>query len=274
MKKQLIFILIASVIMAYANNLSAQGLYMKINVGYGFKMGSQSLAGFQNEKETNNSDEVTQVNVSMGKGLNFCGTLGYMFNKNLGIDMGFSYLFGMKTKSKYEYFGSYGQEELTMSFAGRMIRINPAIVVAGGFEKIDPYAKFGLIVGVGSFISEANYEYDQNEVYTKIVYNGGVSLGFNAATGVIFQLNDRISLFAEAELINMSYAPTKGKVKKATLNGMDKLSSLTTSEKEYEFVKTIDYEDNQFDSEPSKMLKQKYPFGSIGINAGLRIKLR
>ena len=205
----------------------------------------------------------------MGKGINFCGTIGYMFNKNVGLEMGISYLLGMKTKSTYES----PDEEMIMSFAGRMVRINPALVVACGFEKVDPYAKFGVIVGIGLIISEATYNYGSDEVYTKIVFNGGVALGLNAATGLKFQVNDKISLFTEASLISMAYSPTKGKVKKATLNGTDKLSSFNTSQKEYKFVKTIDYEDEQLDSEPTKMLKQKYPFGSIGINFGISINL-
>ena len=73
----------------------------------------------------------------------------------------------------------------------------------------------------------------------------------------------------------MSYAPTKGEITDATFNDQDQLSEMTTNEKKVEFVDSYTYDENDFpeESEASKELKQKFPFGSGGVQLGLRISL-
>lgn len=271
MKKQLLSFLITSVIMVYAINLSAQGFYVSANVGYGFKMSSQNIVGFTNENDSPSIDDVTQINLSMGQGFNFCGTAGYMFTKNIGAELGLSYLLGMKTKANYENNTTNHIHE--GSYAGGMFKINPTFVVSAGLQKVDPYAKFGFIIGFGSIFHDFNSESPAQKSYYKAVYSGGVAFGLNAAAGVLFNLNERFSLFAETSMVNLSYAPTKGKIKEFTINGADQLNSMTTSEKEFVFVKNIDYHESQKSSDPHKELRQKYPFGSFGINFGVKINL-
>ncbi len=273
MKKQLHSLLITAVILVFTVNLSAQGFYINANVGYGFKLGSQNIDDFVKVKENSgpSNDEYTQINVSLGQGLNFGATAGYMFTKNIGAELGISYLLGLKSKAITEHSPSIEKDE--QSYAGRMIRINPSFVVTAGLEKVNPYAKLGVIVGIGSIIHEYTYENNTYNGYFKEIANGGIALGFNAGAGVMFKLSDRISLFGEANMVNLSYAPAKAKVQKATYNGVDQLSTMTTREKETEFVKTINDSDPSPDSKPYKALKQKYAFGSIGINFGVRIGL-
>ena len=45
------------------------------------------------------------------------------------------------------------------SISSRMLRINPTLVIASGLEKINPYAKFGFIIGSGA----ARVEYKDND---------------------------------------------------------------------------------------------------------------
>jgi hypothetical protein len=273
MKKQLLSLSITAVITMFTINLSAQGLYVNANVGYGFKLGSTNISGFTKVQEypgpSNNKE--TQINVSLGKGMNFGAAVGYMFNKNIGAELGVSYLLGLKTKAITDHSPSITMDETTM--AGRMLRINPAFVVAAGFDKVNPYAKFGVIVGIGSVINEFSYEDNIDKYYHKRIDNGGVAFGFNAAAGVMFNLSEMISIFGEANMVNLSYAPTKGTLKKDTYNGVDQMGFLTTRNKETEFVKSIDYNDPTPDSEPRKVLREKYAFGSVGINVGVRINL-
>ena len=71
----------------------------------------------------------------------------------------------------------------------------------------------------------------------------------------------------------MSYAPTKGETTLATYNGIDELSTMTTNEKETEFVDSYTYNSASptSDSQPDTDLKIRLPFGSFGINVGLKI---
>ncbi len=270
MKKiNLLNLIIVFAISLFANNLFAQGAYVNINAGYGLKMSSQNIPGFYNSTEGSNTDTYEQVNVSLGKGLNAGGTFGYMFNKNIGAELGISYLLGGKSKAKEVYFG--GKTDYTVS--AKMLRINPSIVIASGLDRINPYAKFGLVIGSGSVMYEEN-DNDAGDIEIReMKLNGGLAFGLNAGVGALFTLSDKMSFFGEINMVNMSYAPTKGKLTKATDNGVDKLPGMTTRQKETEFVDSYTESSTNppVDSQPRKELKQKLPFGSFGINFGLRI---
>jgi hypothetical protein len=257
----------------FANNLFAQGAYVNINAGYGLSMSSQNLYFFDFYNSTSGSNSYTeeQVNVSLGKGLNVGGAFGYMFNKNIGAELGISYLLGGKSKAKDTYIG--GTTDYTLS--SKMLRINPTLVIASGFEKINPYAKFGLVLGSGSIMYEYNDNEDGDIYVMKMKLNGGIAFGLSSGIGATFDLNDKMSFFGELNMVNLSYAPTKGKVTEATYNGVDGLPDMTTSDKEIEFVDSYTHNDDNppADSQPRKALKQKLPFGSFGVNIGLRINL-
>ncbi len=269
--KKISIILIAFAIVLFTGNLFAQGAYVNINAGYGFCMSSQNIDGFTNYSSTSSSYTVEQVNASLGKGLNFGGTFGFMFNDNVGAELGVSYLLGGKTKAKDQYSG--GTTDYTIS--SNMLRFIPSVVIAAGTDGIDPYAKFGVVIGTGSIKSEYEDVDDGDIGVMKMKYSGGMALGLNAAIGANFEISDFMSFFAEVNMVNMSYAPTKGEVTEATYNGVDMLPNLTTSDKEVEFVDSYTHSQSSppSDSQPSEQLKIKYPFGSVGINVGLRIDL-
>lgn len=263
--------LMVIVISCFANNLFAQGAYVNVNAGYGLNMSSQNLYyfDFYNTTSGSNSSTSEQVNVSLGKGLNLGGALGYMFNKNIGAELGISYLLGGKSKAKDTY--TWGTDDYTLS--SKMLRINPSLVIASGFEKINPYAKFGLVIGFGSIMYEYKDNDDGDIEVMKMKLNGGMALGLSSGVGAMINLSDKMSFYGELNMINLSYAPTKGEITEATYNGADELPDMTTSEKEIEFVDsyTRNYNNPPADSQPSQELKQKLPFGSFGVNVGLRI---
>jgi opacity protein-like surface antigen len=261
------------VISLFTDNLHAQGAYVNINAGYGLKMSSQNLPDYNMNNLTmdSTSSKLEQINASLGKGFNVEGAFGYMFTKNIGAELGISYLLGAKVKAKATYMdGSIADYTLS----AQMFRINPSVIIACGFNKINPYAKLGLIIGFGSI----TYKEDHNEsgstevMETKL--NGGMAFGLNAGAGVIFKLTKLLSLFGEINMVNLSWAPTKGKMTEYNLNGTDQLPNLKTSEKEIDFVDhyTIDSKNPRPDSEPRQELKQKFPFGSVGLNIGLKIR--
>ncbi len=271
--KKIIFLSLITVFACIlgVNSVVGQGAYVNINAGYSANMSSQTLDFFDFNNYTITSNSITreQVYVSLGKGLSFGGAFGYMFNENIGAELGLSYLLGGKSTAKYDY--EDGTSDYILS--SNMLRINPSLVISCGLDVVNPYAKFGLVVGMGS----VNYEYEDNvdgDIYKmKMKMDGGLSMGLNAAIGVNFSLSDNMSLFGEINMINMSYAPTKGELIEATYNGVDELPDMATIDKEIEFVDsyTYSYDNPPPDSEPEKVLKQQLPFGSFGLNFGLRI---
>jgi opacity protein-like surface antigen len=264
----------------FSCNLSAQNkMYAHINVGYGLKMASQSqLADYTHTiKDTLYLSNDKAIDVSFGKGLNIGASFGYMFNKNFGAELGVNYLLGGKTKATADitetFMGITSHEISDRTFSATMIRMVPSLVVDAGFEKVDPYAKVGLVIGIGSIKRELEENKDGDLTKVKFKLNGGVSLGISSAIGVKYNISEMMSVFAELNMVNMSYAPAKEVMTEYTLNGVDQLPNFKTNEKETEFVKEIDYDSNAIvdQSKPTKQLHQKLPFSSYGLNLGFRI---
>ena len=72
-------------------------------------------------------------------------------------------------------------------------------------------------------------------------------------------------------MVNLSYAPTKGEVITYSIDGTDRLTTLTTSERLTDYLKSYIVSSSQpaADTEPGKSPLQNYPFGSFGLNIGL-----
>jgi hypothetical protein len=252
----------------------SQGLYAKINAGYGLNMSSQNVDYFHFINYTIDTASSTQeqVKTSLGKGLAFEGAVGYMFNKNIGAEIGVSYLLGTKTQTNQTLYGS----QRNNSLSANMLRINPSFVVSCGYEKINPYAKLGLIIGFGKIFYEDDYTSAGGSVVSEIMeLSGGIALGLNAGAGVTYNLSEKLSLFGEINMVNLSYSPTQGKLTKSTIDGTDRLSDLTTAEKEVDFVDsyTTDTNTPYLDTSPRKELKESFPFGSVGVNVGIIITM-
>ncbi len=250
----------------------SQGLYAKINAGYGLNMSSQNVDYFHFINYTIDTVSSTQeqVKTSLGKGFVVEGAVGYMFNKNVGAEISCSYLLGAKTKTNQTLYGTVRNNSLSAN----MLRINPSLVIAGSFEKINPYAKLGLIIGFGKIIYEDDYTSAGGSVVSEIMeLSGGIALGLNAGAGVSYNISDKLSLFGEVNMVNLSYSPTKGILTESIVDGTDRLPDMTTHEKEIDYVDNYTTETNAppSDSEARKELKETYPFGSVGLNVGIKI---
>jgi len=281
--KKFIKISIVLVTVFFVHDLFSQGAYINVNVGYGLAFSTSTSWDCYNYTGTDNSSTYEQVYLSLGKGFNFGGTFGYMFNEHVGAELGVSYLIGGKTVCEESDNDEWGSDLYKTTFSAKMLRFIPAIVVAAGTEGVNPYAKFGIVIGTGSVTHEGDYTSTYNDMGLKTTHNylnvwkykGGVAMGIQGAVGALFELSDKLSFFAELNTINMSYAPTKGERTEAKDDGVDQLPDMTTRQKEIEFVKeyTYNHDSEPPDSEPDQELKQKMPFGSFGINAGLIINL-
>lgn len=252
-----------------------------INVGGGYNLGIATQSLLANYESTNDIEKIENVKTSLGKGLNFGLNLGYMFNGNIGIDLQCSYLLGDETTGESEdnftFFDINYYDFEKISIKSQMFRVNPSIIIASGFEKLDPYAKFGVILGFGSITLNYLYEeYENNQLQDKEVVkwkmDGGMAFGISSALGLMYHISDLISVYGELNLVGMSYAPKKGVMTEYTINGTDQLPGLTTDDKEIDFVDdiTYDYDNPPSSAEPMKELKFYFPYSSIGLNIGVR----
>lgn len=256
-----------------SKNLFTQRLYFDINSGYSLGMNKDNLS-FENYQI---------VEGSLGKGLNYSASIGYMFKKNIGIEIAGSYLSGAINEEQTENSdvisttlanGTIVSYVYNTYFSARinstMYSLKPSIILASGFEKIDPYVKLGVIIGKPVIEINQESRYSDTIIRKEILY-GDIAFGLTAAVGTDFNINKTISLFAEINMINLSYSPAKGKLLEYYINGEDMLPITPTHYKRTEYLDSYTDYGTWINDEPRQTLKQKELFNSVGLNIGVKI---
>jgi len=267
--KRTVLILLVAVISC---DVLAQTSYCNVNVGYALPMNAQSLdhLGFSNNSSMNSVFTYDEEKVSLGSGFNVGASFGHMFTPYLGAELNVSYLFGSQSKAADNY-DDYAHTDYTIS--SNMIRFTPSVIFTAGLDKINPYARVGVVIGAGSLLYRSVGYDDGGSFANELKCNGGVAIGINASIGATYTLSDKLSLFGELNMISQSYAPTKGELTEVSRDGVDQLPNYTTQDREVEFVDSYvyDYRNPGPETEPRKEAKVYFPYGSIGLNVGLRI---
>jgi hypothetical protein len=261
-------------VMLCSSSLFAQGNFVSFNIGYGLPSNTQNLDyfDFYDYKGNTNGYTETQQFISLGKGFNAGANFGMMFNDNVGVDLGISYLVGGKSKAQDVYEdGSTGD----YTFSSQMLRFNPSLIISSDHGNLKPYAKFGIVFGTGSVLFQYNEKEESYASSMEMKLSQGMGVGCTSGIGVNFELSKSMSFFGEINVIAMSYSPKIGEITKYSVDGVDQLPDLTTADKEIEFVDeiTVDYKNDRTENQPSQELSQSLPFSSTSINFGIRINL-
>jgi hypothetical protein len=273
--KRIVYIMLtlSSILMVQSTKVNAQKLYAGIGLGYGFPMASANLATKFDGGLTSQTNEL--VKGSYGKGAEFALYGGYMIHSNLGAELGFSYLAGAK------WSGSYIKETVMSdqtTYSARMMRLSPGVRVTFGEHSIKPYMRLGLVIGLGGKITadETIQDMQSNTTTLKTTrYTGGISMGLRSSIGAMFKLSDLISLFGEINVVSQSLGATSSNVTAYSVNGADKLSTLTTSQKQtaYSSSYSSTYSSGPSISDPAQALKSYRPFSSLGLEIGVHFTL-
>jgi hypothetical protein len=247
-----------------------KGAYVGVNVGYNAAAGAANLENFQNVTQTSlTSRETENIKFSLGKGIAAGINVGYMFNENIGLDLGVQYLLGSKTKATDKDFSG---DFSTQTISSKMIQVKPSLVIATTMKNVTPYAKLGLVLGSGKVTNEFEGKSGSFTTTQTAELKKGLAIGFNAAIGINFPMSKNLTFSAEINTVNMQYSPKKGTTTKYAVNGADKLSTLSISEKEVEFVKkeVRNFTTPTVTTSPTQQAAIALPFGSIGINVGVK----
>jgi len=271
--KKIMLLFICLVSMAVAQSQSS--FYVSLGVGAGINT-ARTYDLYQ--------DGIKAHPVGLGKGFAPVLRAGIFVNDFIAVELGVAYRLGFNTKIDVST-GKTGSPTGNETFSGSMLQLVPAVLIQPDFElgSVSPYARVGVIIGLIPSIKD---KYDvtyttypgldaltstSNEVGT-FKYSGGVSFGGSAALGCDFDLSDMLAIYVEIYYDAMVYAPTKGKYTKLSIDGVDKLSDLTTYQKERKYVKDLSGYVADKDS-PHQELKNSYPFNNVGLNFGVKIKL-
>jgi len=278
MKKSLLFVC-ASLLLACA--VSAQTPPMPssfyVRLGVGVSGGTSSNLDMLYKYTNDGSKESIQVvPVDLGSGFTGSVGFGYMVKKYLGFELTVSQFLGLPN------FGDSimkfpGGTSVTARIAGNMLAVTPSVVITAGLTKVNPYARFGMVVGVLPTMFGRLEATQATNPTTDIIlirkYYGGVALGFSATLGVDFNISKVINLFAEANFQGITWSPSYSEITKYTINGNDHLGDMTTFMKETEYYSKLELNDYVSPDVPKKELRKTYPFDQAGVTFGVRFKL-
>lgn len=258
-------------------NVFSQEFSISFDVGYGFKIATESFGEGLSSSINQYENEIKVVKFSYGRGINLNSGIEYWSKKNIGFGLELGYLKGLPVNRVY-----YRTDLVNnVIFSGRMFRISPSMKLKIEKDKIQYYSRFGYLLG---FLGELN----RRRVYIdftgvggssieNVRYNKGLSHGITAGFGLNYKIYKRISLNFEVRAFVQSYGPGKKEVIDRMINGEDRLSDLQPGEIHVNYVNSYIRQNTSGGidlSEPLTSLKRMYPFSSAGINFGLSYKLR
>lgn len=254
---------------------------------------------------------------SYGEGFRGGLSVGYNINKYFAVEGTFNYFHSKKnlmTRQRTTLAGS-GRELGHVESHGHVNAIDfaPSLVVSPGFEKVNPYVRFGVIVPLWGRLY---IETDATQVSspagiptgTQVVTNisrkeeikPNPTVGFQGAFGVSFTVSPRFDVFVETEYKNV---PVRSKEKEITeynetntlINGSTgaviqslpgrNINDLSVAEKNTKYVTTLDQGSNtpvnqqgtkviyKDDNKPGNDLKSYINIGGLGLNVGLKFNL-
>lgn len=264
-----------------AGTLNAQKAYIRLGVGGGIGLKQYEGSMLADETHTSTSDNLVIKSMGLGDGFNANLAFGFMLSNYVGIELGVNEFIGLGNKIHSSSTNSGYDYSSDSKLSGMMLQIVPAIVITPGLEKVNPYARLGMSVGIlssvvikdnststsGGTLKATSSSEDNVKLY------GGIALGFTAAGGIDFNLSEKLAFFGEFVFNGITYAPAKGKFTKYTVDGVDKLATMTTRDKEWTFEKKYDAAEVIPEGSPAKQPKMSVNFSNVELNIGIKFKL-
>jgi len=258
-------------------SVQAQKFYIRAGLGVAVSTATDYIHDYYYSSP--NTVIITSKKQGLGTGLPFVLAAGYNLGKHFSLELGINYFYGFSNKQKIE--SSNSTYNYDTKWHGQMLSLVPAIVISLPINKLKPYARLGLKLGIlNSVVSTdhgVNFFPDKStaagDIESKSKLYGGIAIGVQAAMGTDFVLSDRISVFGEIQVDGISYAPKHGKYTKYTRDGVDKMGSRTVKENKWNYVKEDSFPNEIPDNQPNERPKVNYLFGNVGLVIGVKVNL-
>jgi hypothetical protein len=254
-------------------NVQAQKAYVRAGLGIAVSTSADIV-----QEYNNNTGTLTSKKAGLGTGLPFVLAPGFKFNEHFGVELGINYFYGFTIKDKNE--GSFSSSE--KKYHGQMLSLVPAFIMTFSVDKIHPYARLGLILGVMNSVVYKNHEtYYQEwkaaaylETDSKSKDYGGIAIGAQAALGTDYAISDKISLFGEIQVDGISYAPKHGKYLEYSQDGVDVLGDRTVNQNKWDYKKEIDMSQEIPNDQPDQVARVNHRFGNVGLVVGVKFNFK
>lgn len=263
-----------------------------------------------NGQTTTVSDKV--LTGSYGEGARGGLTFGWNINRFIALEGTVNYYHSKKNLMTRQITTIQGSGQVAGSIESygyaNAFDFAPGIVINPGFENINPYVRFGMVI---PFYGRLHIETDANTttpvaatvvartvIHREEEVHPNITLGFQGALGVTIPVAGKLDIFVETEYRNV---PAKSKKKEVTAyeestqvvnSGSGQvistqqrgLNDLSTAERHTDYVTTLDQTSNtpvgregaatryKNDNEPANDLKSYINIGGLGANAGVRFR--
>lgn len=281
--------------------LHAQEFYIRSSAGYSFESAQtefndadpNDITGIEQSANVTVSADgstttVESLNGTLGDGFKFNLTGGYMFNPYVGAELGINYFHGDET-----VIGALNSPT-TVSEQVAYIRgfdVSPAIFITPGFLGINPYAKLGLLITAAGDLTIETSVFRPNgggpgtdiRIDAEAEVTNSFSVGYIGAIGALIPVNDRLSIFVEAEFKSFTIKSDEAEItsfRTVSISGGqeslvpgEQLSDLSVSEKQFVFEDefTMSNASPPPADQPRSVPSQYVNAGGAGINIGVRI---
>lgn len=254
----------------------SQNAYFNLSAGYGLAS-SPDYLGDKITIQANGDYNEESILGSIGVGLNIDLGGGYMFNDNVGFDLGINALLGSKVLTN-EFTDNSNSSSGKREAQTTQVRINPSLLMTTANDGLNVYGKAGLVIPV--YGNTKGFVNDMDPTTTTTIEStsvGAFSLGYSGAIGVSYPVGDKLSIFGEARAINLRVKQGTMKIDKYEVvaggQTTDVLATLSTSQIETEYVDSVSQADNTDPNQPAKALAETRNFNAVSISVGVKFSL-
>jgi len=214
--------------------------YLTVSVGPSFKTATKQ--NYSIEQTTDGKEYHHNLDFGLGGGTTLALGYMYMFNKELGIELGYSHLFGSVTKFQNKYIVPNNGDTYSLlqdnEYKSSINKFNLLLVGKITYQKISPYFKLGVIVSTGNKVTKKVTE-DVTFVKTKnkakgdfeYLNTGGTSFGFNSVLGIDVPITKVGFFFVELNYTALAHSFEKWETKKSLIDGKDNMSTLSSAQR-------------------------------------------
>ncbi len=196
------------------------GFYMRAGIGYAFPQAGQSYdpihafySGTTNNPVSSNSTfTFSQDKISFSSGLHGSLALGYMFNKNVGVELSADMCVAAR---KYNYSGTtyfvdsasgiIGNRSVDQK-SGMLTILSPSLVMQTAGDKWNLYTRLGFALPLNTDIDisvENAFNTGEIDIYTEKL-KSKFTIGYNATAGVSYKVSGNMKVWAEMSLLSLA----------------------------------------------------------------------
>lgn len=234
-------------ILFFLSSMSFAQYYVKLEGGYNLSLNSMNIG--YNVIGNPGDYSYEAVNGSFGEGVNFTGVFGYDFSSNLGLELGLIY----KLSTEFEQNVQGANGSISDTWNGSFFGFAPTFVINAPLEKIKPFAKIGLLIGLPA--SEIEIVNSNGDIQTG-TFSSGIDFGLTGGAGVLVPINTQINFIAELVFVSFTWKPDEIEINNYNYDGT---------------TETIKLEDEFTSDDENTQGPVFIPFSNVGLNVGVQI---